>query len=131
VQADARTGDSLFYVVAVPRPGVKVEDLENATKEEIAAVKKDGVTDAEMDKARAQFRRQQIQARQSDLYTAMRIGEYTVKFNDPNLINTIFDKFNAVTAAQVKDVADKYLIPREQAVVIDLPAKKEPTAASR
>ncbi len=131
VQADARTGDSLFYVVAVPRPGVKVEDLENATKEEIAAVKKDGVTDAEMDKARAQFRRQQIQARQSDLYTAMRIGEYTVKFNDPNLINTIFDKFNAVTAAQVKDVADKYLIPREQAVVIDLPAKKETTAASR
>ena len=131
VQADARTGDSLFYVVAVPRPGVKVEDLENATKEEIAAVKKDGVTAAEMEKARAQFRRQQIQARQSDLYTAMRIGEYTVKFNDPSLINTIFDKFNAVTAAQVKDVADKYLIPREQAVVIDLPAKKETTAASR
>jgi zinc protease len=131
VQADSRTGDSLFYVVAVPRPGVKVEDLENAIEEEIAAVKKDGVTDAEMDKARAQFRRQQIQARQSDLYTAMRIGEYAVQFNEPDLINTIFDKFNAVTAAQVKEVANKYLIAREQAVVIDLPAKKEATAASR
>jgi len=130
-QADMRTGDSLFYVVAVPRPGVKVADLENAIEEEIAAVKKDGVTEAEMQKARAQFRRGQIQARQSDLYTAMRIGEYTVKFNDPDLINTIFDKFNAVTAAQVKDVANKYLIARQQAVVIDLPAKKETAAASR
>ncbi|HET7101522.1 MAG TPA: pitrilysin family protein, partial [Terriglobia bacterium] len=122
VQADARTGDSLFYVVAVPRPSVKVGDLENAIEEEIAAVKKDGVTDAEMEKARAQFRRQQIQARQSNLYTAMRIGEYAVKFNDPNLINTIFDKFNAVNAAQVKDAADKYLITRQKAVVIVLPA---------
>ena len=130
-QADMRTGDSLFYLLAMPRPGVKVEDLENAIEEEIATVKKDGVTDAEMEKARAQFRRQQIQARQSDLYTATRIGEYAVKFNDPDLINTIFDKFNAVTAAQVKEVADKYLIAREQAVVIDLPAKKEATAASR
>ena len=130
-QADARTGDSLFYVVAVPRPGVKVEDLENALNEEIAAVKKDGVTDAEMEKARAQFRRQQIQARQSDLYTAMRMGEYAVMFNDPDLINTIFDKFNAVTAAQVKEAANKYLVAQEQAVVIDLPAEQKITAASR
>lgn len=130
-QADARTGDSLFYVVAVPRPGVKVEDLENALNEEIAAVKKDGVTDAEMEKARAQFRRQQIQARQSDLYTAMRMGEYAVMFNDPDLINTIFDKFNAVTAAQVKEAANKYLVAQEQAVVIDLPAEQKITAESR
>ena len=130
-QVDSRTGDSLFYLVAVPRPGVKPEDVENAIEEEIAAVKKDGVTDAEMEKARAQFRRNQIQARQSALYTAMRIGDYTVKFDDPNLINTIFDKFNAVTAAQVKEVADKYLITRQQAVVIDLPAQQETTAESR
>ncbi len=131
VQADARTGPSLFYVVAVPRPGVKTEDLENAIEAEIAAIRKDDVTEAEMEKVRAQFRRQQIQARQSDLYTAIRIGEYAVKFNDPDLINTIFDKYNAVTAAQVKEVANKYLIPRSQAVVIDLPAQQETTAASR
>ena len=131
VQADARTGDSLFYVVAVPRPGVKPEEVETALNEEIAAVKKDGVTDAEMEKARAQFRREQIQSRQSDLYTAMRIGEYAVMFNDPDLINTIFDKFNAVTAAQVKEAANKYLITREQAVAIDLPAEQKIAAASR
>jgi zinc protease len=130
-QADARVGPSLFYLWAMPRPGVKVEDLEKAIEAEIAAVKKNGVTEAEMEKARAQFRRQQIQSRQTDLYTAIRIGEYAVKFNDPDLINTIFDKYNAVTAAQLKEVADKYLVPARQAVVIDLPAPAETTAASR
>jgi zinc protease len=131
VQTDVRTGDSLFYVVAVPRPGVKPEDVEKALEDEIAAVKKDGVTEAEMDKARAQFRRRQIQSRQSDLYTAIRIGEYAVKFNDPDLINTVFNKVNTVTAAQVKEVTEKYLVARQQAVVIDLPAHKETAAASR
>ena len=131
VQADTRMGSSLFYVVGVPRPGVKPADLENALEAEITSVQKDGVTQAEMDKARAQFRRQQIQSRQTDLYTAMRIGEYAVMFNDPDLINTIFDKFNAVTAAQVKEAANKYLIPTQQAVVIDLPAQQKTTAASR
>ncbi len=131
VQADARMGSSLFYVVAVPRPGVRPDDLEKAIEDEIAAVQRDGVTEAEMEKARAQFRRRQIQSRQTDLYTAIRIGEYAVMFNNPNLINTIFDTFNAVTAAQVKEVTKKYLIPREQAVVIDLPAPPKTTAASR
>ena len=119
VQADARIGPSLFYVLAMPRPGVKVADLEKAVEEEIAAVQKDGVTQREMEKAHAQFRRHQIQARQTDLYTAMRLGEYAVYYNDPNLINTIFDKYNAVTAAQVQAAAKRYLIPKEQAVVID------------
>jgi zinc protease len=121
VQADARIGPSLFYVMAMPRPGVKPADLEKAIEDEIARVQKDGVTGREMEKARAQFRRHQIQARQTDLYTAIRLGEYAVYYNDPNLINTIFDKYNAVTASEVKEVANRYLIPKEQAVVIDLP----------
>ena len=131
VQADARIGPSLFYVVAMPRPGVKPEDLEKAIEAEIATVQKEGVTEAEMGKARAQFRREQIQSRQSDLYTAIRIGEYAVMFNDPDLINTIFDKFNAVTAEQVKEAANKYLIPSQQAVVMDLPARQKAMAATR
>ncbi len=129
-QADARIGPSLFYVMAMTRPGVKPEDLEKAIEEEIAAVRRDGVTAREMDKARTQFRRQQIQARQSDLFTAIRIGQYAVFFNDPNLINTIFDKFNAMTADQVKQAADKYLVPTEEAVVISVPAEKAARAAA-
>src|SRR5579871_3619526 len=81
VQADARRGPSLFYVLAMPRPGVKPADLEQAIYKEIDSVTKDGVTPAEMEKARTQFRRSMIQTRESDGQTAIRMGEYAVFFN--------------------------------------------------
>jgi len=122
VQPDARIGPSLFYVMATPRPGVKPEDLEKAIYEEIDAVQKDGVTPQEMEKARTQYLRNQIQSRQSSLFTAIRLGQYAVYFNDPDLINTIFGKYSAVTAEQVKQAAEKFLVPDGRTVVLTLPA---------
>jgi predicted Zn-dependent peptidase len=129
-QADERRGPSLLYVYAFLRPGVKPEDCEKAIRDEIAAVQKDGITTDEVEKARVQFLRGQIQTRQSDLYTAMRIGQYAVYFGDPNLINTVVDKFNAVTADQVKEAARKYLVPEQLSVVTDLPAAPRGKAAT-
>jgi len=129
VQADERRGPSLLYLYAFLRPGVKPEDCEKAMRDEIAAIQKDGITTEEVEKARVQFLRGQIQTRQSDLYTAMRIGQYAVYFGDPNLINTIVDKFDAVTAEQVKGAAQKYLVPEQLAVVTDLPAAPQRKAA--
>jgi predicted Zn-dependent peptidase len=122
VQADERRGPSLLYLYAFLRPGVKPEDCEKAIRDAVAAVQKDGITAEELDKARVQYLRGQIQTRQSDLYTAIRIGQYAVYFGDPNLINTAVDKFDAVTADQVKEAAQKYLIPEQLSVVTDLPA---------
>ena len=130
VQADARRGPSLFYILANLRPGVKTEDVEKAIDEEIDNVRKNGITERELEKARTQFRRSQIQGRQSDLNVAIRLGHDAVYFNDPDLINTIFEKYNAVTADQVKQAAVKYLLPTERAVVIDLPAAKSAAGAA-
>jgi predicted Zn-dependent peptidase len=129
VQVDARRGASLFYIMAMPRPGVKPEDLEQAIYKEIGAVAKDGVTAAEVDKARTQFRRSMIQTRESDLRTAIQMGQYTVFFNDPGLINTIVDKYDSVTAEQIKSAAQKYLVPTERAVVTTLPEQRAGTVA--
>jgi len=129
VQADARRGPSLFYVMATPRPGVKPQDLEQAIYKEVAAVAKDGVSAAEIDKARTQYRRSMIQTRESDLRTAIRIGQYAVFFNDPELINTIMDKYDAVTAEQVKAAAQKYLVATERAVVTTLPEQQAGASA--
>ena len=129
VQADTRRGPSLLYLYAFLRPGVKPEDCEKAFQDEIASVQKDGITPQELEKARIQFLRQQIQSRQTDLGTAMQIGQYTVYFDDPNLINTSVDKFDAVTTDQVKEAARKYLVPQQLAVVTDLPAARQGQAA--
>jgi zinc protease len=130
MQPDARIGPSLLYITATPRPGVKPEDLEKVIYDEIEAVQKDGVTTQEIEKARTQYLRSQIQSRQSSLYTAIRLGQYTVFFNDPGLINTNFDKFNAVTAEQVKQAAQKYLVASGRAVVTTLPASSQAKSAA-
>ena len=129
-QADERRGPSILYVYAFLRPGVKPEDCEKAIRDEIAAVQKDGITTEEVEKARVQFLREQIQTRQSDLYTAMCIGQYAVYFGDPDLINTVVDKFNAVTADQVKEAAQKYLVREQLSLVTDLPAAPQGKAAT-
>src|SRR5580704_1484094 len=98
--SDNRIGPSLLYINATPRPGVKVEDLQKAIDEEIAAVKKDGVTAAELSKAKAILRRQYIQTRASDLFMALTMGDLAVKFNDPELINTVGASYEALTVEQ-------------------------------
>jgi zinc protease len=130
VSPDARIGPSMFYIDATPRPGVDPRELEKAIYAEIEAVKTGGVTDAELEKARTQYLRRQIQQRTTVLTTALRMSNYAVYFNDPDLINTIYDKFAAVTADQVKAFAQKYLIENERNVVIDIPKPKTPTPSA-
>jgi zinc protease len=126
--SDNRIGPSLLYINATPRPGVKVEDLQKAIDEEIAAVKKDGVTAAELSKAKAILRRQYIQTRASDLFMALTMGDLAVKFNDPELINTVGASYEALTVEQVNEAAKKYLDRDQRAVVITLPGKQEADA---
>ena len=126
VQADSRRGISPFYINASPRPGVKPEDLEKGIYDEISAVAKNGVSNDEVEKARMQFRRRTVQSRVSSLSTAIRLGQYAVFFNDPDLINTVIAKYNAVSADDIKKVAAKYLVERGRAVVTALPQPGQP-----
>jgi predicted Zn-dependent peptidase len=122
--AQARRGPGLFNVVGIPRPGVKIEDLEKSIEDEIDAVKKDGITQQELEKVRTQLLRQAIQTRSSMLFLANQIGSATVFYNDPNLINTAYEKLIAVTPEQVKAAAQKYLVPAHRSVVITLPGAR-------
>ncbi|HKD81137.1 MAG TPA: pitrilysin family protein [Candidatus Angelobacter sp.] len=124
VRIQFRRGPSRFGVVGRPREGVKVEELEKAIDDEIEAFKKDGPMPEEMQKVRTIFLRQSIQSRATVLEMANSIGTATVFYNDPNLINTGYDKLAAVTAEQVKQAAQKYLVPANRAVVITLPESR-------
>jgi zinc protease len=121
--ADTRIGPSLLYVTVVARPGVKVPDLEKAVDEEIDKVAKEGVTEQELTKAKALQRTQWIESRENDLRTAVSIGDYAVKFSDPNLINTLGPDYEKVTLAEVNDVAKKDLVRDQRAEVVTLPGK--------
>jgi zinc protease len=132
VSAEARIGASQFYISVRPQPGVKVEDLERALDEEIAALIGEGVTEQELAKSKAVLLRGFIDQRRSVFSTARLIGQYAVFFDDPRLVNTIFDKQNAVTRDQVNSVAAKYLVQSQRTVVVTLPGgPARPQAASK
>ena len=122
VIADSRIGPSLMYISADPRPGVKVEDLERGINDELADMVKNGATEEELAKAKTQLLRRFIEQRRTSLGTANLIGRYAVYFNDPNLINTLVDKQNAVTLEQLNAAAKKYLVRDQRAVVTTFPA---------
>lgn len=129
IVTDARMGTGQMYIRATPRPGVSLADLEKGVDDEIAAVAKDGITAEELAKAKMQLLRRFIERRRTVLGTAQLLGEYAVKFDDPELINTTPDKENAVTIDQVKRAAKAYLLRDQRSVVTTEPAQAAPNAA--
>jgi predicted Zn-dependent peptidase len=48
---------------------------------------------------------------------------FTLFDGDPQRINTVLDGFLAVTPEQARKVAQKYLVPRNRAIVVRSPLK--------
>jgi zinc protease len=118
-------GGGYYEVHAMVAPGKKVEDVEATINEEIEKLQHEPIADWELDKAKNSARRSSIQGLQSSLGTAIRLSEYTVAYNDPSLINTQFQKFAAVTKADVQGVAQKYLKSTNRTVAVTTPAKQQ------
>ena len=128
--ADEKRGTGAFYTSATVRQGVKTADVEAAIYDEIERLKKDGIADWELQKAKNTTRRNFINNMQSSLARAINIGNWAVYYNDPNLINVRLDKVAAVTKADVQRVANKYLVTTNRTVVITVPKPKSATAAT-
>jgi predicted Zn-dependent peptidase len=121
---DEKRGVGAFYTNATLRQNVKTADVEAAIYEEIERLKKEPIADWELQKAKNTTRRNFINGLQSSLNRAVSIGQYTVYYNEPNLINQRLDKVAAVTKEDVQRVANKYLIDTNRTVVITMPAAK-------
>ena len=116
-----RRGPSLIQIVATPRPGTELADLERLIYEEIDKMKEEGVEDWEMEKIQMQMERRQAQGMQSTLGRAISIAENTLFYSDPNLINTVSEKFGRVTRGLVQRGAQIFLTENNRTVVTTLP----------
>src|SRR5215468_9888732 len=123
-------GGGYYQIIAMVAPGKKAEDVEAAIDEEIGRLQREPIADWELDKAKNSARRGSSQSLQSSLGTAIRLSEYAVFYNDPNLINTQFQKFATVNKDDVLRIAQKYLKPANRTVAITTPAKQRAGAPS-
>jgi predicted Zn-dependent peptidase len=128
---DEKRGVGGFYTNATLRPNVKPEDVEAVIYAEIERLKKEPIADWELQKAKNTTRRNFINGLQSSLNRAFTIGQYTVYYNEPNLINTRLDKVAAVTKEDVQRVANKYLLDTNRTIVTTLPKAKAKSATSQ
>jgi predicted Zn-dependent peptidase len=122
-------GVGYYELTVTVAPGKKVEDAEAMINEEIARLQREPIADWELTKAKNFSRRSSIQALQGSLGTAIRLTQFAVYYNDPNLINTQFDKTAAVTKEDVQRVANKYFKTTVRTVGVTLPQAKAPNAA--
>lgn len=124
----ARRGPGAFQINMTIAPGKKAEDAEAVVYEEIVKLQKEPIADWEMEKAKQFARRSAVQSRQSSLGLAISLVEATVAYNDPNLVNTRYDKIAAVTKADVQRVANTYLKQANRTVGLAVPKPKAAAA---
>lgn len=118
---------TLFTITAQPKAGVDPQAVEKAVYEELERLKKDSVTDQELQKAKnialATFYRQMdtINGRANTL------GTYEVFFGDYHKLFDAVENYNRVTKEDIQKVAQKYFLEKNRTVATLIPEKEEPT----
>ena len=118
-----------FVVVATPRPGHTLTELESAIDAIIEKLKADGPTAEEIQKAIAGEELGFVRGLESNLGKAMRLCDGAGFHGDAGYYKTAFQKATSVTAADVKRVANQYLTKGR--IVLSVVPNGKPEQASK
>lgn len=100
----------LFQLEATPAEGKTLADMEKALKAEIVKLQTTLVSTEELQRIKAQVLAGKVFERDSNFYQAMQLGMMETVGLGWQKADEYVDKVNQVTAAQVQQVALKYLI---------------------
>ncbi|WP_052494139.1 pitrilysin family protein [Nitrosospira sp. NpAV] len=102
-------GPGMFYLDGTPSEGKTVADLEVALRAEVEKLVREGVTEEELARVKAQVVAGHVFQLDSMFYQAMQIGQLESIGMSHRDVETMLKKLQAVTAEQVREVAKKYL----------------------
>ena len=128
---DERRGPSALYIFALPKPGEDVAKIRVQIFDEINRLANDGPTDAEMEKLRNALCNDAVRGRQSTMYRAQRLAEFALYDSDPTLVDSELEHYLKVSAADIKNVAARYMDVENRVVldIIPVPAAEQAAAA--
>ena len=112
---------NLFFAVGIVQPGHKPEDVERSLLEEMDRLRKEPVSERELERARNQYARDYIVGRESNREKAQQLGHAQVIHRDISTADGEFDIFMKTTAADVRRVASTYFTPQNRTVITVLP----------
>jgi zinc protease len=124
--ADLREDLGLLAFRLVLASGKTIEEAEKSLNHEIEEVLKNGVTEAELEKAKSRFLTGKLQERETVNGKASALGQAIVVYGDPTRVNTDLAKVQAVTAAEIKEVLNRYISRKKKMVIEYLPETMKP-----
>ncbi len=127
---DERRGPSGLFIVVIPKPDREGNQIRQAIFDEIQQLATAGPSDEEMEKLRNNLFNASVRSRQSSLFRAQQLAEFTLYDNEPELFNTDLQNYLDVTAAQIRDSVAKYLETDNRVLLDIVPSPQEAAPAA-
>ena len=106
------------------KPGHTADEVVREMDAVIAEITSKGVTEKELADAKVRFRSSYFDQLESTFGKAHLLSSFALFRDNPALINTALEPFEAVTLAQVKAVAQKYFVPENRTIIDRVPEPK-------
>jgi predicted Zn-dependent peptidase len=122
--------DNLIVIVAEPRHPHTLEEVEKAILEELDKIKKEPVTERELQRVKNQLDASMIRSLGSNVGIAFQIGFSQIFYGDYRLMFRNLERVKKVTAEDIQRVADKYLTAKNRTVAyrVQIEEEKKPGA---
>jgi len=116
----------MFMIDATPAPGKTADELEKAIRGQVERIQREGVSEAELARVKAQVIAADVYQRDSLFYQAMQLGEYVTAGLPPEALAHRVDKLRAVSAGEVQAAARQWLQDDQLSVGILDPQALQP-----
>jgi predicted Zn-dependent peptidase len=127
---DERRGPSGLFIVVIPKPTSEGAQIREAILTEIRELATQGPSDEEMEKLRNNLFNSAVRSRQSSLFRAQQLAEFTLYDDDPELFNSDLANYLKITADQIRDAVLEYLDTDNRVLLEIEPAPQETPAAA-
>jgi predicted Zn-dependent peptidase len=121
-------GADVLAVYALGKPGSSPDSLERALKQEIDGLRQ-GIRQDELDRVRAGARHAFVDGLQvlgGFGGRADRLAEGWTFYRDPNYVNTVLPRYDAVTVAELQRLAVERIVPMNRVTVVAIPTRQLP-----
>jgi zinc protease len=111
-------GPQLFMLEGVPAQGKTAAQVEQALREQVERIAREGVTEAELNRVKTQWVASEVYKLDSIFNQARELGSYWVQGQPLDASEKLIERLRAVTAEQVQAVAGKYFADDQLTVAV-------------
>jgi len=110
--------DNLLSIVAVPSKSASIDQLQDAIIQQLNRVQHQALTPGQLQRVKLALYAQEVYSQDSLLAQANELGAFDSVGLPWQLSQTYLQNINAVTAAQVQEVAKKYLTDSNMTITV-------------